>query len=239
MAYNILIVDDESTTREALSCYIPWNSINCRVLGTAKNGREAVDIIKKGGVDVVITDIKMPLMSGIELANFVNEYDSRIKVIILTGYAEFEFAQAAIRSNVADYILKPISSEKVLGAVERVTALSESERHQSETEKHNPTVGKALAFIKLHFQENLSLEDIAAKAATVPTNLSRLFNKEMHTGIPDYINSLRVEDAKKLMQNGNMAIYEIAEAEGYSDTAYFSKIFKKFTGQNPREWRNR
>ena len=120
MQYHLVIADDENVIRKGLSGYIPWNEIDCIMDGTAGNGVEAAELIKKYNPDIVITDIKMPRMDGLELAKYIQENYPKTKVIILTGYAEFEYARSAINYGVVEYLLKPISKDILMESVRRI-----------------------------------------------------------------------------------------------------------------------
>ncbi len=117
--YRLLIVDDESVIRNGLVSLIQWDSIGFTVVGEAANGLEAIDRIESLSPHVVITDVKMPGASGVELAKYVHENKPDIKVIILTGYADFEYARFALKYNVFDFLLKPTEPEQLVGAVVR------------------------------------------------------------------------------------------------------------------------
>ena len=97
MIFKLLVVDDEVTMRKGISNYMNWASIDCQVVGSASDGMEAIEFLKSQPVDIVITDIKMPAADGLEVARFVHEHYPMTKVIILTGYADFEYAQTAIK----------------------------------------------------------------------------------------------------------------------------------------------
>ena len=280
--YKLLIADDESTILKGLSEFMPWDSVDCEVAGVAKDGQEAIDFIKSNPPDIVITDIKMPLKSGIDVARFIYENCPKIKVIILTGFAEFEFARSALIYGVSDYELKPVSKNKLLASVKKLTAKIDEERDNAHLgksamapyigklydieehlrgrdyeasrqsasslfmslntlmngENHVSThVGKALRYIHENYGENLSLETIAANALVDSSHLSRTFKKETGEAVTDYINRLRIEKAKELLAFTDMLAYEVAEAVGFKDPAYFSFVFKKIAGVSPKEFK--
>lgn len=118
MIFHLLIVDDEAPIRKGLSRFINWDAIDCMIEDTACDGREAIDKLKQLPIDIVITDIRMPEADGLQLARHISEHYPDIQVIILTGYADFTYAQAAIQYNVSDFLLKPISKEQVVAAVQ-------------------------------------------------------------------------------------------------------------------------
>lgn len=112
--YNVLIVDDEPIICEGLCKIIDWNDYDFNVIDTASNGRDAMDKIKKSEIDLVITDVRMPAMDGIELCKQIREYDEAIEIIIISGYNDFEYARKAIEYNVKAYLLKPIMPNELI-----------------------------------------------------------------------------------------------------------------------------
>lgn len=147
MIFHLLIVDDETIFRKGLSEYINWETYDCVVSATAKNGTEAIDIIESTPIDIVITDVRMPSLDGIGLAKYIHENHPEISVIILSGYSEFEYARSAIQYNVAEYLLKPAAKKDVINAVQNVAKkLLESKSSISKSEQ---------AFLKDQFSRNL------------------------------------------------------------------------------------
>ncbi len=111
---NVLILDDEPFIREGLKILINWEEMGFKIAGEAANGKEAIALLEQGDYQLIITDIKMPEMDGIEFIKYIrNSRFSKIKVIILSGYYEFAYAKQAIQYNVTDYILKPIQKEEL------------------------------------------------------------------------------------------------------------------------------
>ncbi|MCD8151149.1 MAG: response regulator [Clostridiales bacterium] len=158
MVFHILIVDDEATMRKGLSSFMDWEAIDCTLAGTACDGMEAVEIIQNRPVDIVIIDIKMPEMDGLELSKYVYENHPHIAVILLTGYAEFEYARKAINYNVSQFLVKPTSKEEILSAVKKSQQQIISSRRQ-ETMAQNE-----LAFLK-----DQLLQEMACSSVTQTT----------------------------------------------------------------------
>ncbi|GMQ60434.1 hypothetical protein AN1V17_48340 [Vallitalea sediminicola] len=111
--YKLLLVDDESIVRESISQLINWEKFDISLVGSCSNAFEAIDIAKKGRIDIIITDIKMPVMNGIELIKNIKSLGIDCEFIILSGYNEFEFAKNAMQENVKHYILKPCSEKEI------------------------------------------------------------------------------------------------------------------------------
>ena len=127
--YSILFVDDEDEARKAIKEFTPWSDYGFETPREASNGREALEMIDDNLPDVIITDIRMPYMDGIEFIEKVRtEYSSSVDVIILSGYDEFTFAQTAMRLNVADYVLKPVSIESMKEVLKRTKERLDQDR---------------------------------------------------------------------------------------------------------------
>ncbi len=119
--FKVLIVEDETIIREGLESNIPWQEMGFEVIATVENGKKAVEFLEENSVDVVMTDVRMPVMDGIELAEHINTNYPQIKVMILSGYADFHYAQAAIKNNVSEYLLKPLKIDEIREALTRVS----------------------------------------------------------------------------------------------------------------------
>jgi len=118
--YKLLLVDDEADVREGLMQEINWGEEGFEVVGIAENGKEALELIEKYMPDVVVTDIKMPFMDGMQLSEAVRKQYPTTKIIILTGFDEFEYAQKAIKLHIDEYVLKPFSAQDLLQAIDKV-----------------------------------------------------------------------------------------------------------------------
>jgi two-component system, response regulator YesN len=117
---KLVIVDDEKMIREGLASTMPWNDMGVEVVGTAGNGLTALEIIKDKKPHIVLTDIRMPKMDGLQLLKTISEENLKIKVVMLSGYDEFSYAQQAIKYGASDYILKPINAEELEKLIRRL-----------------------------------------------------------------------------------------------------------------------
>ncbi len=247
MSYKILIVDDEAPIRKALSQTINWSTLDCELYDTASNGKDAIKKIEKEKIDLVITDVKMPLIDGIELSRYICEQHPATQVIILSGYAEFTYAQSAIQYHVSKYLLKPISKDQLIDAVKDVLKdklpLNTTDNLESQETnvpdssiQYSFFVKQALTYIGEHLTEDLSLETIAKNSHSNASYLSRMFKKEVGKSLITYITDQRIEKAKNLLHT-DMRTSEISIAVGIQDPAYFSVLFKKYTGMSPKQFR--
>jgi two-component system response regulator YesN len=133
--YSLLIVDDEEIVRRGLAETLDWESLGFRVAGTAKNGIEALDILEKDGADVVLADIRMPHLSGLELAERIRVHHPDTRVVILSGYDDFEYARTAIEQDVFSYLLKPLREERAAEVFTRLKNSLDGERSDIEDRK--------------------------------------------------------------------------------------------------------
>lgn len=117
--YKVLIADDEPVIRKGLQCFVNWQSLDCSIVGMVSNGLEAKEFLDCNSIDIVITDIKMPGMDGIKLAEYIYQNHPHIKVIILTAFADFCYAQSSIKYNVVDFVVKTNPSDKIPQAINK------------------------------------------------------------------------------------------------------------------------
>lgn len=118
---KLLVVDDEQYLRDKVSSNVDWEQHNCRVF-EAKDGYEALSILKREEIDILITDIRMPGMDGIELIRRAKEERPNLRVIVISEYADFEYARESLRLGVEDYVLKPFRTQRLLEMVQKLRA---------------------------------------------------------------------------------------------------------------------
>ena len=128
--YKVLLVDDEEEVRNAIEQRINWEELGFEVIGKAQNGVKAMEIAEKLQPDVVITDIKMPYMNGLELARNLKEENPGVRILILTGFDEFEYAKEAVHLEIEEYILKPINANELSECLKRLKNVLDKEREE-------------------------------------------------------------------------------------------------------------
>jgi two-component system response regulator YesN len=154
--YKVIIVDDEAVVRIGLKNTINWNEHGFELVGDYANGREAWEAVEKHKPELVISDISMPFMDGLELAGLISAQFPYIKMIILTGFDEFEYAQQAIRLKVSDFILKPITAQEIRNLLDRVRAeMDEETKHREDLGRLNSQLSQSLPLLKERFLERL------------------------------------------------------------------------------------
>ena len=251
--FTALIVEDEPLMREYLMLHLTSIHGMWKTEGCARDGLEALALLKAKPFDLVITDIKMPHMDGLELADYIHVNHPGTDVIILTGYSEFDYARAAVRANAADYLLKPLQDvelHKALSklAAKRMTADSvpaavpfPAEAAPKEPARDDPgiLVQRARTYIRAHFTEPLSLNEVANTLAVNPAYLSSIFKSERGESYSKFILRLRMERAALLLRTYSVGkVNDIAPEVGYSSTKHFYTVFKDYFGVTPNEYRN-
>lgn len=118
--YKILLVDDEILVRDAIRENIDWKGMDCELVGDCENGQQAAEFVQNHEVDIVLTDICMPYMDGMELSHFLHDNYPDIIIVIFSGFGEFEYAKRAIQYNVSEYMLKPITAMELTKVIERM-----------------------------------------------------------------------------------------------------------------------
>lgn len=246
---KILVVDDETFVRRGIVLETDWKSIDCAVVAEASNGMEALEAVHKFSPDLIISDIRMPKMDGIEFLKRLREEGNNVHLIFLTAYSEFEYAKQALRYYAYDYLLKPFEDGELEAAVLRAKEEIEGKRVGAKTIKEstiletgNSTdksryIQEALEYIANNYRNpDISVGDIASALDISEGHLSHLFKKETEYTVSAYITRYRMRAAMRLLSDCRNRVSEVAEMVGYKDVAYFSSTFKKIVGENPSEY---
>jgi len=233
--------------RDYLACKTPELDRGFECAGTAADGEEAVELVERHLPDLLITDIKMPVLGGLELVERLRRTNPELRILIVSGYSEFEYAQRAIELGVDDYVLKPIDVEKLREILRRIRIRLEASAGQVDAELGLDRIGapeaEIVKSIEVYLQEGYrrpySLERLAAVFGYKPAYLLRLYRRVTgRTPTQDLIR-LRIEKAKRLLAgHPHVEVKQVAAAVGYEDALYFSRLFKKETGLNPSAFRD-
>lgn len=254
--YRVVLVEDEDIIRKGIRYSVPWEEHGCVVVGEARNGVEGKELIQTLNPDIVITDIEMPVMNGLEMILATKcQYD--YVAILLTGYPEFEYAREAIRIGVSDYILKPLNQEEILEALDRaalecrnIRLLRQENQNRAELrnlsllgnlkleEPKDPLVMAILAFIADHYSQKITLADLAEHVHYSERYINQRFQKALGTTVIEYLNRYRIQKALALLQEDEPPISEIGFLCGIGDYKYFNYVFKKYVGCSPKEYRS-
>lgn len=239
---RVMIVDDEMSVRRLLLATIDWQSLGLEVVGEAASGIEAINIIDDINPNIVFVDINMPFMNGIEFTKMATSRYPDMRVIVLTGYDDFEYARECVRLPVVEYMLKPIVKEDIEKVLRRVIDELDSKASTDKCEKQDDEainsfeVEKIAKYLKKNYKDStINLTSVAQKYGFNSCYLSRKFKKEMGVSFLEYLMKCRMEEAIKLKKN-NLKMFETANEVGIPDPNYFGRCFKKYTGISYSEY---
>lgn len=241
---KIVIAEDEILLRNNLKTKLSkLNDLNIELIGEACDGKDLIDLIETKNPDIVLTDIMMPEMDGLEVSRFINNNYPSIKIVIISGYSDFIYAQEALRTGVKDYLLKPVDIKDLKDVLKRMVEEIYSENGEivSNSKSNKEQICESLInFLKNNYKEDISIAELSEKFGFSQEYLGKIFKKYTNHTISNYIIHLRIEEAKRLLVHyPEMEIYKIAELIGYKQNYfYFSRIFKNKTGLKPSEYRN-
>lgn len=228
---------------------INWKEYGFLIAGVASNGREAFELHSKEPFDLIITDLKMPVMGGIELIKAIHDSEYPCQIMIVSAYGEFEFAREAMKYGVNYYLLKPIDEEIIEGYLSQIKdKLDDQEKPLQEIANmelvqrqyaisKNGVITEMKRYINVHYAEQLTLNLLAYKYSFNASYLGRLFKKEIGMSFNDYLRVTRISEACDLMETTDLSVNEIAEKCGYNDPYYFSKQFRETAQLSPSEYR--
>lgn len=160
LTLKLLIVDDEPIICQGLKMTIPWQGLNVEVIGEAYDGEEALSIIKENHVDIILTDVSMPVMDGLALAENVSNHFPHIHMIFISGYDEFEYAKRAIRLGVRDYLLKPVDIDELIKLVKTIQLELAKDRERQQISLIKQLLSSIVLEQELDFLENTTVNDI-------------------------------------------------------------------------------
>jgi len=242
--YKLLVVEDEAIIRRGLVHTISWESVGFRVIADAADGKKALKCIELEQPDVILTDIRMPIMDGLELMSIVNERYPQIRQVVLSGYGDFSYAQHAIQCGVLAYILKPTKDEEIYQAFQKVRnildsgAVSISRRPLQERKRPmDPVIQRVEEYLDEKFSEKVTLEDVSKIAYMNPSYFSTFFKQKTGRSFKEYLTELRMEKARELVLTSSLKAYHIAVMVGYDDARYFAKLFRDTFGKSIAEMR--
>lgn len=344
---KVLIIDDDASICRGLKKLIPWQALGFEVVGVAYNGKDGIRLVSELQPEIIISDIKMPLVDGIELSRYVNDNHTNTTVILLSAHDDFEYARQAMAYGVKHYILKPLNREKIDNLIDTLESIKEANAYRQtlylselnndlkeeieavfksgESEQLQAVITREFAkksggndyiqllcirfvqalydslyhigldrlqlersrdsiinellaltkpnlmkdmiyqmyddvmqfgnaetptdkwafidmakdYIKENYSDiDLSVSMIADHLDLSLNYLSNSFRKVAGINMTVYITDVRFKEAKRLLRDTNLKISSISERVGFSDSRYFSKVFKRYTGMRPSEFRS-
>lgn len=254
MGYKVLVVEDEDLIRRGLVYSVDWQAADCTEVREASDGQMAVELIHAFRPDIVIMDINIPFLSGLDVLEQTQKAFG-YSAIILTGYADFEYAKRAVAAGVIRFLLKPLAFDELAGAIESAKESRQRRLAYDEYQRAGKTLNsldllsavnrsapksapirQILAHIETHYPEKITLHDLAGACHYSESFLIRKFKEEMKVGFSEYLTRYRLQKAIILLRETDKRVETIAEECGFISSKYFNLIFRKHIGCSPREF---
>ncbi|WP_442593826.1 response regulator transcription factor [Neobacillus sp. D3-1R] len=241
---KLLIIDDEQYIRESLTNDIDWDKVGFQLIGVASSGKEALQLIAQHKPDILLSDILMPDMTGLELLKILRMEDIQTPIVFLSGWSNFEYAREAIILGASNYLLKPCPDEEIVEAlidirtqVEKTEIVTRPIIEQPDIQSNKHVIKLACEYIFEDLVNGSSLTYVAEKVNMNSSAFSRLFHQEMGCSFKKYVTAAKINKAKKLLLESNLKIQHIAEQLGYVSTSHFVQVFSKYSGKTPGNFR--
>lgn len=244
---KVVVVEDEYYVRKGIINSTNWSALTCEIVGEAENGVAGLEVIRETEPDLVIVDIEMPLMSGLEMVEQLKLENRQLEYLFLTSHQNFSYVYKAIKLDVIDYLLKPFMQadlEKCLAKVKVKLHLVEKDELDLtgdtayDIEFKNSLIQQAVQYVKQHYKDDISNTSMAEYLNISEAYFCRTFKKETGYTFGQYLSHYRIHIAAKLLRKSDMRINEVALLCGIADSNYFSQIFKKIKGISPKDYQS-
>lgn len=263
--YRMMIVEDEKWQREGLCEYLDWSSLGVALSGAAANGAQGVDMAKSVRPHIVLTDIVMPLMNGLDMSREIRRLFPEVRIILLSGHDDFQFAKEAFSFAASEYLLKPVRRDELEQVIRRMVATLDDEdkkrvemsvltqagrtcpsrqgrRDQDAVETGNapapdPMVAHIREIVSRQFARSLDLGSVSKVVNLSPYYVGELFRRHEGVGFHQYLMEYRLEQARQQIVATNHPVSDIAKSVGMKNRSYFCKLFKERFGVSPVEYR--
>jgi two-component system response regulator YesN len=241
--YRLIIVEDDYQIRTGLSKYFPWADIGFQLVDCFENGKQALSFVDTNPVDVILSDIKMPVMTGLELAKELNSRNSKILIVFLSAYKDFDYAQQALNFGAKNYIVKSTKYDDLVAVFHKLKNELD-EKHVPESKAASPSIGiydnkkinKIRAYIEAHSPDS-TLQNVAGEVNMNPIYLSRFFKEKTGINFNNYVTEVKMKKAAELLKQ-DYKLYQISEMVGYSNAKNFARAFKKYFKSSPQQFRD-
>lgn len=243
--YRLLIVDDEQGVRSGIARYFPWATLDILIAGVCEDGAEALQFLATHDVDLVLCDIRMPKVDGLQFARVVRERGWHSEIVFISAYEDFEYARQAIELGIKHYIVKPAGYEELRDVFRklvkglRTDSVEESTRADRSENWHSPDKSSSLfdrvGLLVEHSLASVTLVSAAQQLGMSPNHFSFRFHSETGTTFAQFVRETRMRRAKEMLLTRSLRIYEVSRRVGYSSVKSFARAFKHYYGESPRD----
>ncbi|MBN1777580.1 MAG: AraC family transcriptional regulator [Clostridiales bacterium] len=240
--FRVIVADDEKLIANNIAMNIEKTHPGFRVAGIAHDGAEALRMTEELLPHVVFSDIKMPVINGLELFGLLAERRPGIKKVIISGYDDFQFVRDALQNQAFDYLLKPVNREELRNTLEKMYSELNSRRGEIVAES-SQSPGQIVDAVQHYIRDNLAqpinFSATAARYGFSGSYLTRIFRNRVGISPHRFLTECRIFTAKQLLTDTELLIREVGARVGYTDSFHFCKIFKQNTGISPSQYRKK
>ncbi|GHU72580.1 DNA-binding response regulator [Clostridia bacterium] len=237
---RIILADDDSIFIQGILKHIPWESLGLEVAGVASDGQEALNLCKKHQPDILLTDLRMPCVHGLDAAVQLHEALPNCHFIFMSAFAQPSDYRSAIKLKALDFLEKPVDLQELIYVLNHAVAqVIEPQGIQADKLQPSRVIKDVMRQVESRYMEDLTVALLAQMFYFTPNYLSMLFRKETGYTISYYLMLCRVEAANALLRDPALSIQAVASAVGYQDARHFSKVYQKIMNMTPSEFRKR
>ena len=243
----VLILEDEILEQEFLKSIVMEELQAEDTILTCESGIQAVKLARQYEPDIIIMDIMITEMDGLTATEEIRKFLPNACISILSACSDFNYAQKSISLDVFEYLLKPVKPREFKELFHRMLdRVAECQKYIEEDpieDRITPKdcqqhfMQKAIKYIKDHFKEKLNLKDVASEVYMNPKYFSQVFKKEMGISFSEYVNTLKIQHACRLLETTDFPAYRISMECGFSDPSYFSRVFSNQMNMTPQTYR--
>lgn len=240
--YSFIFIDDENLMRDFFRDVLDFSEYNFELSAVFSSAEKALLwLAEHPQTNAVITDIRMGNMSGLDFCEKIREYNKDILLVVLSGYKEFDYARRALRSNVFDYLSKPLMYEDLTSLFERMRqTLDKTSLAPALSEKpvaFSSMIDKIKTYMEQNYDKEVSLESVSSYVGMNASYLSRFFKQQTGSNFLDYLSSIRMQKATEYLTDPSYRLLDICYLVGYKSPNHFNKIFRQYYSCTPAEYR--
>lgn len=243
--YTVLIIEDNKPTADRIAKTVPWAQLRCFLQGVYYDGSSGLSAIEKYHPDLIIMDIQLPGINGLEIIEKCITILPNVCVIFISAYDRFQYVYRALKLHAYDYLLKPFSQEELLQVIQNAVQQLNHDFDQSNLELLGinreiltPLLWQIIRYLNDNVGKSVKMEQLSEEFHISSSHLGRLILNQTGLHFHELQTRIRINRAKQLLRDGNSRVEEVANLVGYKNYTTFYKVFKAETGISPREFKN-
>ncbi|MBU9728629.1 response regulator transcription factor [Diplocloster modestus] len=238
-----IILDDEKIIRKGIQKIIRENLPELEVTASLQNGRECLEYLEISGADLIISDIRMPYVDGLELLKTLRNRGQQTDVFLISGFDDFDYCRTALKYGAQDYLLKPIDKNDFIRSLRAYIDRCDENRAGNRVdvklnEDDRRTIREIKKYLRNHFSQDITLKELSDKFYMNPSYISQLFKKETGVTITEYLIRIKMEMAGIMLKDPAVRISDVSAQVGYKNPKQFASMFKKVMGLTPSQYRD-